>query len=100
MQTLRPPIKVINGHRSGHIRPDAAPPPIVTVHPGQAAAAATARERIEGATTAAYCNGHAMGERTGYIAGWRIGLGYGLSYGTLLGGMAGAAVVELIRWAA
>ena len=100
MQTLRPPLKVINGHRSGHIRPDAAPPPIVTVHPGQAAAAATARERIEGATTAADANGHAFGERSGYTAGWRIGLGYGLSYGALLGGMAGAALVEIIRWAA
>ena len=100
MHTLRPALKVVNGHRSGHIRPEPAPPPTVTVHPGQTAAATTARQRIEGATTAAYHNGHAMGERTGYLAGWRIGLGYGLSYGAVLGGMAGAALVEIIRWAA
>ena len=92
LQEIKPPLKLVNGHLHGTL------PPMVTVHPGQAEAAHSARERIETNIRAAWAAGEQDGERSGYKAGWRFGLQLGTFYGAVIGAGATLAVIEITRW--
>ena len=92
LQEIKPPLRLVNGHLHSAL------PPLVTVHPGQAAAAQSARERIETSVRAAWTAGEQDGERTGYKAGWRFGMQLGAFYGVAVGAAGALAAVELVRW--
>ena len=93
MQIRPSPMTIKTFNRLAHT-----PPPLVTVHPGQAAAANSARERIETSVRAAWTAGEQEGERTGYRAGWRFGMQLGAFYGAATGAACALAAVELVRW--